>query len=153
MSKHVKLADLPTWEEVKARLAAESRLTRAKKWPRRFWRSEISWRLRRELKGQGTKWRIQRLRQGWSDRDVWNADGHILSVTAGMLERLAGGHAYPGEGTPYDTPEKWETHLHELATRLRTWNKDNDSFLDMEAYETSRAALREVADELGMFWD
>lgn len=99
-----------------------------------------------------TRWFIQRGRRGWSVRDTWSFDSYVCWVlsegTAWLAEH---DHGYPGEGTEWDTPEKWKAYLLDLSVRLGTWN--DKTFLDNDAFEVSSKAVEEFGRNLGHFWD
>ena len=82
------------------------------------------------------KWRDlkagwQRATKGYAPRDVWNMCDYFLEVFPAMLRDLAENcHAYPGVA-PFDSPEKWENWLREMADKLEwcredVWEKDNE---------------------------
>ena len=82
------------------------------------------------------KWRDlkagwKRATKGYAPRDVWNMDDWFLQVFPAMLRDLAENcHGYPGVA-PFETPEKWEDWLREIADKLEwcredIWEKDNE---------------------------
>lgn len=111
----------------------------------------LSYTLRPKVIARRIKWRHQRASRGWADNDCWNTDGYVTNILSGMLLHLAdNNHAYPGM-PPWETPEKWDAHLRDLAARLRAWN--NDTFCSEEAYTTTRDAMEEFGRNLGHYWD
>ena len=149
------------WEDFMSELDERQAKEDAQIWLRRAarkvriylfgWNGLINVRLRPRNLVNRTVWAWQRARRGWCDCDCWSIDHHITQVLAGMLAHLAEhNQAYPGQGQ-WDTPEKWEAHLRDLSTRMRAWeNWDDDS---ATAYETTKAALLEFAQNLGYYWD
>ena len=73
---------------------------------------------------------------GWTWEDAWNLNDWLLAVLPPMLRCIAEeGMAYPGPGTKFGTPEKWHSHLHELANTLESlqeqnWEKRNEFSTD-----------------------
>ena len=73
----------------------------------------------------------QRATRGYASRDVWNMCDYFLEVFPTMLRDLAENcHGYLGV-VPFDTPEKWENWLREMADKLEwcredKWEKDNE---------------------------
>jgi hypothetical protein len=66
-----------------------------------------------------------------------------------LAENTAG---YPGYGD-WDTPEKWQAYLEDLSARLGAWTKDDDAFLDDDAFEATSKAVEEFGRNLSHFWD
>lgn len=98
-------------------------------------------------------WRVQRSRRGWADYDAWSMDSYLSGVMSKMLAHLADNtHAYPGQ-PPFDTPEKWDAHLRDLAKRMGAWTDNPDAWTDDKAFETTKAAMKEFADNFGYYWD
>jgi hypothetical protein len=96
-------------------------------------------------------WTWQRAHRGWADCDTWSVDTYVTKVVSEMLVYLADTtHSYPGS-EEFNTPEKWDAHLRDLAKRLRTWN--DDTFADKTSYETTKAAMEEFGRNLGHYWD
>ncbi len=146
-----------TLEEMEARWAEQDRRHQARPvilrrsidawhWTRRAWRD-----VRKPPPWRRVKWNLQRMRRGWADCDVWSLDSYIAQLLSGAVLKLADGHAYPGDGTEWDTPEKWDAHLKDLSARLAAWN--DETFHDDVAYETTRAAVEEFGHSLGRYWD
>lgn len=60
-----------------------------------------------------------RARYGYAYVDAWNMCDSICEMAANMLLHIANyGDGYPGV-EPYDTPEKWRSHLEEMAQHFR----------------------------------
>jgi hypothetical protein len=151
-----------TWEEFERELDERQAREDAQMWPRKAvrkariylfgWNGLINVRLRPRNIVNRLVWGWQRSKRGWCDCDCWSIDHHITGMLAGMLAYLAEhNQAYPGQGE-FDTPEKWEAHLRDLSTRMRAWGED-ESFGSNDAYETTKAALLEFAQNLGYYWD
>lgn len=63
---------------------------------------------------------------GWTWEDAWNLNDWLLAVLPPMLRHIAeNGVAYPGPYTKFDTAEKWDNHLHELANTLESLQEQN----------------------------
>lgn len=76
-------------------------------------------------------WR--RATKGYCYCDVWNWNDWFCSVVPPMLRDMADkGMAYPG-GEPFDTKEKWENWLHELADKIERLGYD-DWMEDLNEY-------------------
>ena len=73
----------------------------------------------------------QRATRGYASRDVWSMCDYFLEIFPAMLRDLAKNcNGYPGV-VPFDTPEKWENWLREMADKLEwcredKWEKDNE---------------------------
>jgi hypothetical protein len=79
-------------------------------------------------------------------------DTYLSRVAAEMTARLAAtDHGWP-DGR-FATYAEWTAYLLDLSERLGAWQKTDLSFLDMDAYETTRTAMTELAKHLGDFWD
>ena len=75
----------------------------------------------------------QRVTKGYCYTDVWNMDDWFLTIFPNMLRELADKHcAYPGV-EPFETPEKWEAWLRDMASKLEYCGRDIDE--DNEYYE------------------
>ena len=67
-----------------------------------------------------------RATKGYCYTDLWNMDDWFLEVLPRMLRQLAKDHqAYPGQ-PPFETPEKWERWLIEMAENLEYVASDPD---------------------------
>lgn len=89
-----------------------------------------------------------RVRYGYCDVDVWELCEWFLTIMPQMLRQLAGdGVAYPGN-EEFDTEEKWEAWLQQLADNLEKlqdeeWEKENpfyDDFYALDWRDDSEAA-------------
>ena len=66
----------------------------------------------------------QRATKGFAASDVWDLDHYLLTLLPAMLRKLADeGMSYPGIA-PFETPEKWETWLREMADKLESLQED-----------------------------
>lgn len=99
------------------------------------------------------RWMWQRARRGWSDADVWSLDSYAARVLGEGIRQLAEtGHTWPGDSSPWPTPEAWTSYLKKLAADLSGWN--DDTFLDNAAFERARAAFEEIGkNAFGHLWD
>lgn len=70
------------------------------------------------------QWRHQRAERGWSDRDAWNADGHILPVLSGLLTRLG------DEKSHVD----WDEYFRANYKEVGGYNSLNDVAKDIDDY-------------------
>lgn len=96
-------------------------------------------------------WYHQRATRGWADCDCWSMDSRMSKVMAEMVAHLATfNHAYPGT-PPFETPEKWEAHLHDLSKRFAAWN--DETWCETAAFETTKGAWAEFAEHFGCYWD
>ena len=67
-----------------------------------------------------------RATKGYGYTDLWNIDNWLLTVLPAMLRELAERHnAYPGQ-PPFETSEKWEAWLIDMAERLEYLQEDDD---------------------------
>lgn len=67
-----------------------------------------------------------RATKGYCYTDLWNTDDWFLTIFPKMLRHLAKDHqAYPGS-PPFDTSEKWERWLIEMAENLEYVASDPD---------------------------
>ena len=70
---------------------------------------------------------IHRGRYGFAYVDAWNWNSWWVSVGAAALRYIADhGCGYPGD-EPFETPEKWDEHLYEMADKL-DWCADSMEF-------------------------
>lgn len=67
----------------------------------------------------------ERARQGYATRDIWNLDKWLLTILPPMLRELANDPdgAYPGT-EPFETPEKWELWLYNMAKQIESLQED-----------------------------
>lgn len=91
-----------------------------------------------------------RATKGYCYTDLWNTDDWFLEIFPKMLRHLAAEHnAYPGS-PPFDTSEKWERWLIEMAENLEYVASDSDE--ENEYVDEFMAAMdhcREVRKEAG----
>ncbi|MBP5423945.1 MAG: hypothetical protein J6Y78_16050 [Paludibacteraceae bacterium] len=77
---------------------------------------------------------IHRMRYGYAYSDVWNFFNWWTSVGAEALRYLAvHGCGYPGDD-PWETPEKWEKYLEDLADKLY-WCGESCNWFEHEENE------------------
>lgn len=93
-------------------------------WPFRFeWYLRHPWEWFAHL-WQNIKCSWQRITKGYCDRDLWNFDKWILETFAEMFDEFAReSEGYPGI-EPFETPEKWESWLKDIAVRLKRLQTD-----------------------------
>ena len=97
-------------------------------------------------------------RYGFAYVDVWDWSEWWPKVGAAALRYLKeNGHGYPGI-EPWETPEKWDEHLQELADKLDWCADSQDIPFSEEENEYSKAmeeiqnrCRREETDEKGMW--
>ncbi len=149
-----------TWEELKAELEARDAKRTARRSSSVFWRVyymlyDVVWAIRRALtvdnlscQVRKPKWAWQRMRRGWSDRDVWSFDRYLAGVIAGGLDKLSDGISHPSDLTA----EQWEDLLDEIAGALLRYR--NDDLMNNEiTHQEAVAALHRLADRFGDLWD
>ena len=65
-----------------------------------------------------------RATKGYGYTDLWNIDDWLITILPAMLRELADKHcAYPGV-EPFETPEKWEAWLRDMADRIEYLQED-----------------------------
>lgn len=91
-----------------------------------------------------------RATKGYCYTDLWNTDDWFLTVFPKMLRHLAAEHsAYPGS-PPFDTSEKWERWLIEMAENLEYAISDPDEENEYsDEFMTMMDHCREVRKETG----
>lgn len=100
------------------------------------------------------RWGWQRIKRGYSTRDLWSFDTFIAAVVADACENLRdNGHGYPCEMTV----DEWNDVLTRIAEPLKVWADEKFTTLtfdeEMKRYEKAREAMRLFADNLGSMWD
>jgi hypothetical protein len=113
------------------------------------------------------KYAIQRMKNGVSDRDVWNFNYHLAGVLATGLERIAKQiHGVPqayldGEDLNNDNidaaMERWQSHLRSNADVFKRYVAAVDSWSSDEPIEEPKEwelemALIWVAHNFGSLW-
>jgi len=74
-----------------------------------------------------------RATKGYCYSDCWNFNSYFCAVVPLILRHMADyGMGYPG-GEPFDTKEKWETWLHEMANKIERLDYD-DWMEDLNEY-------------------
>jgi len=72
------------------------------------------------------KYIYQRATKGYCDYDLYQFDTYISSIICDGVRKIAGdGYGYPGHGAchnRFDTPEKWNSYLLELADNFALYN-------------------------------
>lgn len=106
-----------------------------------------------------TKYAFQRASRGYADNDIWGFGDYLDEVLEKGLRQLAEtSHGYPGY-EPFDTPEKWETFLIEIADAIKEASLMSEvpegwSFeKEMAADEKKKAALHRLVDQWDHLWD
>ena len=118
------------------------------------------------------KWRRQRVKRGWSDKDCWAAGEHIMEVTAGMLRHLESNGSTDWEkmfthnfsdnmgyssikNVYMDIEEYLEREYegpvglnYEDARAVKEYHEET-----LRIYEKASKAMQFVAKNIGMFWD
>lgn len=91
-----------------------------------------------------------RATKGYCYTDLWNADDWFLEIFPKMLRHLAAEHnAYPGS-PPFDTSEKWEHWLIEMAENLEYATSDPDEENEYsDEFMSMMDHCREVRKETG----
>lgn len=85
------------------------------------------------------KYAWQRAIRGYCDRDIWNLDIFYSDLFYQTLNKLADDtNDYPGI-EPWETPEKWEEYLREMASLFKSCEKD-------EAFDMMKKAF------FGLWW-
>ena len=81
-----------------------TRRDRMKYWILRKWNNV-------KLLPREIKWKIQRIKYGYSDCDVWSFDDYLLDVLIGGLSQLRNSGSYPSKLKSVD---EWESILSEM---------------------------------------
>lgn len=98
------------------------------------------------------KWFVQRGRRGWADIDTASLDWYVTRVLSEALLYMAD-HTHGWPDDLYPTYEDWTAHLRDLAARVAAWNKGAGVSESEAAYDVTRRALAEFAEQLGAYWD
>ena len=100
------------------------------------WWNELYWNIRNF---------IHRGRYGFAYVDVWEWSSWWPKVGAAALRYLAeNGCGYPGVD-PWDTPEKWHTHLLEIADKL-DWCDESQDILYSDNENEYKKAMDEIRE-------
>lgn len=109
----------------------------------------------------------QRARLGLAYCDTWNFDSFLLSIIIRGLRQLAdNSHGYPGFA-PFDTFDKWQIYLLDLADKFelaRRYIYDEDDYWETHTSQETTArheqgmkllkeAFAELAENLPAMWD
>lgn len=109
----------------------------------------------------------RRVRFGLAYCDTWNFDSFLLGIIIRGLRQLADtSHGYPGY-EPFDTFEKWQTYLLDLADKFELASRyiyDEDDYWETHTQQESIArqeqgekllkeAFSELAENLTSMWD
>lgn len=109
----------------------------------------------------------QRARLGLAYCDTWNFDTFLLGIIIRGLRQLADtSHGYPGY-EPFDTFEKWQIYLLDLADKFALASKyiyDEDDYWETHTCQESVArheqgekllkeAFSELAEHFPALWD
>lgn len=127
--------------------------------------------LRSYLNSKDKKWFKksvnQRVRFGLAYCDTWSFDNFLLSIIIRGLRQLADtSHSYPGY-EPFDTFEKWQTYLLDLADKFELASRyiyDEDDYWETHTQQESitrqeqgekllKEAFSELAKNLTSMWD
>lgn len=90
---------------------------------------------------RGIKYRRQRARRGYSDRDLWDINYYLAEIIPPMMRHLKEN----GSGTPtrLKSREEWEEILEDIA-------KGFDKYIEKD--EDPKEALRLLSEYFGCFW-
>ncbi len=72
------------------------------------------------------KWKKQRIKRGYSDRDVWSFDSFLAEVIAGGVRQVARFGGYPVSFEP----DEWVDTLNFIADQFEWYAKEQFSFSD-----------------------
>lgn len=127
--------------------------------------------LRDYFRSRDKKWlkkcTSQRARLGLAYCDTWNFDNFLLNIIIRGLRQLAdNSHGYPGF-TPFDTYEKWQIYLLDLADKFELASRyiyDEDDYWEThtlqevnsrheQGMKILKEAFSELAENLPAMWD
>lgn len=127
--------------------------------------------LRNYFNSKDKKWlkkcTSQRARLGLAYCDAWDFDSFLLDIIIRGLRQLAdNSHGYPGFA-PFDTFDKWQIYLLDLADKFalaRRYIYDEDDYLESHTSQEAVArheqgvkllkeAFAELAENLSAMWD
>jgi len=95
------------------------------------------------------RWRYQRSKRGWADRDVWSLDSYLAKLIGSSIASLRNhGHGYPSD----ITLEQWDDVLTRISEPLLAYHKHWDDY-DNRYIEEAQQALRLLAEHFPSCWD
>ena len=95
---------------------------------------------------------MYRGRYGYGYIDAWNWFEWWCYVGAAALRYMAEkGSGYPGV-SPWETPEKWNVHLHKLADELE-WCSDTEDICYTDKYNEYVDEMRDVLKQVRSYTD
>jgi hypothetical protein len=97
------------------------------------------------------RWIKQRIKRGYSDRDVWSFDSFLAQVIAGGVRQVAQFGGYPGEFE--DNPDGYKEILNFIADQFEWYAKqqfDYKEFKDNE--ENFHKAWVLFEENFGSLW-
>lgn len=109
----------------------------------------------------------QRARLGLAYCDTWNFDSFLLGIIIRGLRQLAdNSYGYPGFA-PFDTFEKWQIYLLDLADKFElasryiydeddyweTYNQQETAARHEQGMKLLKEAFAELAENLPAMWD
>ena len=100
------------------------------------------------------KWKKQRIRQSFCDRDLFNMDCWLCNVIPDALDRMI----EIKHGTPIGWTEKeYKEYVKTIATDIRTANKMTESWVSNETHEEAnkliKSAFARLANIIWTLWD
>ncbi|WPH57799.1 hypothetical protein [Mycobacterium phage WXIN] len=111
----------------------------------KYWRRDI-----RKMPWRYTKHKYQRLTRGFSDADMWNADGYLADI----ISATAYWHFVHNKGIPMqyvalhgdNADEEWRSALLDLYEGFRNEGDDIDWHPSAEAFDLLRETFRDLWD-------
>jgi hypothetical protein len=91
------------------------------------------------------KWKIQRMKRGYSDSDAWNMCDYLLDIIPPMLEQFKDGDSYPAI---LDSAEEWNTKLDEMIEGFEAGKRYSE--LDYDT-ASDRRWQKQIDDDLAKF--
>ena len=88
--------------------------------------------LKKEMLSSGVKdkrrkkWIKQRIKRGYSDRDVWSFDSFLAEVIAGGVRQISRFGGYPLSFE--EQPDKWKDDLNFIADQFERYSKEQFKF-------------------------
>lgn len=79
------------------------------------------------------KWIKQRIKYGYSDRDIWSFDSFLAKVIAGGIREVADYGGYPSEYE--DNPNRWKDELNFIADQFEWYARHQFSFQEFKEKE------------------
>lgn len=114
------------------------------------WKYPSNWLINIKTFFKGFKYSWQRITKGYCDKDIWNLDDTILEYLGQTLLSLSQvTHGYPGN-EEFNTFEKWQKYLEDLAFNFKKINDEETYFPNPYEEEWSNQ-LTTTKDEKGYF--